>query len=113
MAVSILRRLLIRLLHYVYAIPVSPRVVSSQPRKASWLFDCICSSAFINFLLIFCLEADVFISKHPELTFGGFVFAGVILRPGFIHGTRRVGSMNIPLGAIGGPLELVRTIYFL
>ncbi|CAL5358772.1 unnamed protein product [Camellia sinensis] len=32
---------------------------------------------------------------------------GVILRPGFIHGTRRVGSMKLPLGIIGSPLEMV------
>lgn len=31
----------------------------------------------------------------------------MILRPGFIHGTRQVGSMKIPLGAIGSPLEMV------
>ncbi|KAA3489840.1 catalytic/coenzyme binding protein [Gossypium australe] len=32
---------------------------------------------------------------------------GVILRPGFIHGTRTVGSMKLPLGVIGSPLEMV------
>ncbi|ONK70213.1 uncharacterized protein A4U43_C05F31430 [Asparagus officinalis] len=31
---------------------------------------------------------------------------GVILRPGFIHGTRQVGSMKLPLGVIGSPLEM-------
>ncbi|XP_058187849.1 uncharacterized protein At1g32220, chloroplastic-like [Rhododendron vialii] len=36
-----------------------------------------------------------------------FPYGGVILRPGFIHGTRQVGSMKIPLGAIGSPLETV------
>lgn len=36
-----------------------------------------------------------------------FPYGGVILRPGFIHGTRRVGSMKIPLGVIGSPLEMV------
>lgn len=30
------------------------------------------------------------------------------MRPGFIHGTRRVGSMKLPLGLIGSPLEMVR-----
>lgn len=34
-------------------------------------------------------------------------FSGVILRPGFIHGTRTAGSMKIPLGVIGSPLEMV------
>ena len=32
---------------------------------------------------------------------------GVILRPGFIYGTRGVGRMKIPLGVIGSPLEMV------
>lgn len=36
-----------------------------------------------------------------------FIYGGVILRPGFIHGTRQVGSMKIPLGLIGSPLEMV------
>ncbi|OAY80951.1 Uncharacterized protein, chloroplastic, partial [Ananas comosus] len=35
-----------------------------------------------------------------------FTYGGVILRPGFIHGTRQVGSMKIPLGLIGSPLEM-------
>ncbi|KAL5708407.1 hypothetical protein ACHQM5_019204 [Ranunculus cassubicifolius] len=36
-----------------------------------------------------------------------FPYGGVILRPGFIHGTRQVGSMKIPLGLIGAPMEMV------
>ncbi|OAY64155.1 uncharacterized protein At1g32220, chloroplastic [Ananas comosus] len=36
-----------------------------------------------------------------------FTYGGVILRPGFIHGTRQVGSMKIPLGLIGSPLEMI------
>ncbi|KAJ0041973.1 hypothetical protein Pint_18863 [Pistacia integerrima] len=32
---------------------------------------------------------------------------GVILRPGFIHGTRRVGQMKLPLSVIGAPLEMI------
>lgn len=36
-----------------------------------------------------------------------FTYGGVILRPGFIHGTRQVGSMKIPLGVIGSPLEMI------
>ncbi|KAH9675929.1 NAD(P)-bd dom domain-containing protein [Citrus sinensis] len=32
---------------------------------------------------------------------------GVILRPGFIHGTRQVGSIKLPLSVIGAPLEMV------
>ncbi|KAF8389856.1 hypothetical protein HHK36_024373 [Tetracentron sinense] len=36
-----------------------------------------------------------------------FPYGGVIFRPGFIHGTRRVGSMKLPLGVIGAPLEMI------
>lgn len=36
-----------------------------------------------------------------------FPYGGVILRPGFIHGYRQVGSVKIPLNAIGAPLEMV------
>ncbi|KAJ0042240.1 hypothetical protein Pint_18857 [Pistacia integerrima] len=32
---------------------------------------------------------------------------GVILRAGFIHGTRRVGQMKLPLSVIGAPLEMI------
>ncbi|TXG57841.1 hypothetical protein EZV62_015670 [Acer yangbiense] len=32
---------------------------------------------------------------------------GVILRPGFMHGTRRVGKMKLPLSIIGAPLEMI------
>ncbi|KAH7554350.1 hypothetical protein JRO89_XS12G0173500 [Xanthoceras sorbifolium] len=34
-------------------------------------------------------------------------YGGVILRPGFIHGTRRVGQMKLPLSIIGAPLEMI------
>jgi hypothetical protein len=37
------------------------------------------------------------------------IFSGVILRPGFIYGTRSVGSMKIPLGVIGSPMEMVKS----
>ena len=40
-------------------------------------------------------------------------FSGVILRPGFIYGTRGVGSLNIPLGVIGSPMEMVILCAFL
>lgn len=36
-----------------------------------------------------------------------FQHGGAILRPGFIHGTRRVGSVHLPLSIIGAPLEMV------
>lgn len=36
-----------------------------------------------------------------------FTYGGVILRPGFIYGTRQVRGMKIPLGVIGSPLEMI------
>ncbi|XVF48228.1 hypothetical protein PTKIN_Ptkin03bG0172900 [Pterospermum kingtungense] len=36
-----------------------------------------------------------------------FPYGGVILRPGFIYGTRSVGKMKLPLGVVGSPLEMV------
>lgn len=33
--------------------------------------------------------------------------AGVYLQPGFVHGTRKWGSVNIPLGLVGNPLQRV------
>ncbi|XP_022756303.1 uncharacterized protein At1g32220, chloroplastic-like [Durio zibethinus] len=36
-----------------------------------------------------------------------FPYGGVILRPGFIYGTRSVGRMKLPLGVVGSPLEMV------
>lgn len=36
-----------------------------------------------------------------------FPNGGVVLRPGFIYGTRRVGSMKLPLGVIGSPLDTI------
>jgi uncharacterized protein YbjT (DUF2867 family) len=34
-----------------------------------------------------------------------FPYGGVILRPGFIYGTRRVGGMKLPLEAVGSQME--------
>ena len=36
-----------------------------------------------------------------------FPGSGVALRPGFIYGTRQVGGVGIPLGAIGAPERLL------
>ncbi|CAH1451752.1 unnamed protein product [Lactuca virosa] len=36
-----------------------------------------------------------------------YPYGHVILRPGFIYGNRRVGSMEVPLGVIGSPLEML------
>ncbi|GKE19589.1 NAD(P)-binding domain-containing protein, partial [Tanacetum coccineum] len=36
-----------------------------------------------------------------------YPYGHVILRPGFIYGNRRVGNLELPLGVIGSPLEMV------
>ena len=33
------------------------------------------------------------------------------MRPGFIHGTRRVGSVKIPLGLVGSPMQMVKALH--
>lgn len=42
--------------------------------------------------------------RAEEALASNFPTAGVALRPGFIYGTRQVGGVGIPLGAIGGLL---------
>ncbi|GAQ83450.1 NAD(P)-binding Rossmann-fold superfamily protein [Klebsormidium nitens] len=34
-------------------------------------------------------------------------YGGIIFRPSFIHGNRRVGSLTLPLGLVGSPLEAI------
>ena len=72
------------------------------------------------------VERFVFISAHeyglPEFVLRGyfkgkrkaervlmeeFPATGVALRPGFIYGNRQVGSVQVPLGLVGLPLEKV------
>ncbi|WCJ30459.1 NAD(P)-binding Rossmann-fold superfamily protein [Euphorbia peplus] len=36
-----------------------------------------------------------------------YPYGGVILRPGFIYGTRTVGSLKVPLGVVGSPMEML------
>ncbi|KAM7255516.1 hypothetical protein ACFE04_008414 [Oxalis oulophora] len=36
-----------------------------------------------------------------------FPYGGVVLRPGFIYGSRQVGSMKVPLQVIGSPMEMI------
>ena len=36
-----------------------------------------------------------------------FPYSGVILRPGFIYGNRKIAGVNVPLGMIASPLESV------
>ena len=40
---------------------------------------------------------DALDAEYPE--------GGVYLRPGFIHGTKAVGALTVPLGLVGAPLE--------
>ncbi|CAH9107992.1 unnamed protein product [Cuscuta europaea] len=59
---------------------------------------------FVNYLLQGYYEGKR--AAETELL-TRYTYGGVILRPGFIYGTRRVGSMKLPLGVIGSPLEMV------
>uniref|UniRef100_A0A0E0CLY4 NAD(P)-binding domain-containing protein n=1 Tax=Oryza meridionalis TaxID=40149 RepID=A0A0E0CLY4_9ORYZ len=59
---------------------------------------------FVNYLLQGYYEGKR--ATEAELL-SKFTYGGVILRPGFIHGTRRVGSVKIPLGLVGSPMQMV------
>ncbi|KAK3212136.1 hypothetical protein Dsin_016842 [Dipteronia sinensis] len=59
---------------------------------------------FINYILQGYYEGKR--ATEKELT-TKLPYGGVILRPGFIHGTRRVGKMKLPLSIIGAPLEMI------
>ncbi|KAK3177680.1 hypothetical protein Dsin_032851 [Dipteronia sinensis] len=63
----------------------------------------------VNYVLQGYYEGKVLSSTTIILLLCDFarVLAGVILRPGFIYGTRTVGSMKVPLGIVGSPLEMV------
>ncbi|KAI9153886.1 hypothetical protein LWI28_017980 [Acer negundo] len=59
---------------------------------------------FINYILRGYYEGKRATEKElaTKLPYGG-----VILRPGFMHGTRQVGKMKLPLSIIGAPLEMI------
>ncbi|KAL2346635.1 hypothetical protein Fmac_000635 [Flemingia macrophylla] len=59
----------------------------------------------VNYLLQGYYEGKLMKAAETELRVK-FPYGGVILRPGFIYGTRSVGSLKIPLGVIGSPLEM-------
>ncbi|CAN1816497.1 Uncharacterized protein At1g32220, chloroplastic [Linum perenne] len=52
-----------------------------------------------NYILRGYYEGKVWYNFSP--------LTGIILRPGFIYGTRGVGSLKLPLGVIGSPMEMV------
>ncbi|XP_043807234.1 uncharacterized protein At1g32220, chloroplastic isoform X2 [Manihot esculenta] len=58
----------------------------------------------INYLLRGYYEGKR--STEAELM-KNFPRGGVFLRPGFVHGTRRVGNVKLPLSIVGAPLEMV------
>uniref|UniRef100_A0A0E0K143 NAD(P)-binding domain-containing protein n=1 Tax=Oryza punctata TaxID=4537 RepID=A0A0E0K143_ORYPU len=59
---------------------------------------------FVNYLLQGYYEGKR--ATEAELL-SKFTYGGVILRPGFIHGTRHVGSVKVPLGLVGSPMQMV------
>lgn len=81
-------------------------------RAKEWLGGVVVTAA--GPLIAFCVAEFVltgyFCGKRnaEEVLLDLFPDSGVILRPGFIHGTRMVGSTALPLGLVGEPLEKVR-----
>ncbi|KAK8916259.1 hypothetical protein KSP39_PZI023011 [Platanthera zijinensis] len=59
---------------------------------------------FVNYLLQGYYDGKR--AAEAELL-SNFPYGGVILKPGFIHGTRRVAGVKVPLGIIGSPLEMI------
>eukprot|EP01041_Mallomonas_annulata_P012270 gene12270-25791_t len=45
--------------------------------------------------------------RAEQAVLDAFPFTGTVLRPGFMYGTRQVGSYSIPLGLVGKPLEIL------
>ncbi|KAI0496628.1 hypothetical protein KFK09_022949 [Dendrobium nobile] len=60
-----------------------------------------------DFGLVNYLLRGYYDGKITAVSLINLFFAGVILRPGFIYGTRQVGGLKIPLGVIGSPLEMI------
>lgn len=79
------------------------RVASEQGVKR-FVYISAADFGLVNYLL-----KGYFAGKRSTETelLDKFQHGGAILRPGFIHGTRRVGSVHIPLSIIGAPLEMV------
>lgn len=79
------------------------RVASEQGVKR-FVYISAADFGLVNYLL-----KGYFAGKRSTETelLDKFQHGGAILRPGFIHGTRRVGSVHLPLSVIGAPLEMV------
>ncbi|KAJ3693252.1 hypothetical protein LUZ60_008732 [Juncus effusus] len=75
---------------------------ASQEGVKRFVYISAADFGLVNFLLQGYYEGKR--AAEAELL-SKFTYGGVILRPGFIHGTRQVGSLKIPLGLIGSPLE--------
>lgn len=61
-------------------------------------------------MLNFSHFQNLILAVHSLMNYLFFLLCfliGTVLRPGFIHGTRQVGSIKLPLSLIGAPLEMV------
>lgn len=67
-------------------------------------FGCLCT---VHSVLALDFGARTCDTRKVTLAPGskGTCNAGVALRPGFIHGVRKWGTISIPLSAVGSPLE--------
>lgn len=93
---------------YMYKINGTANINSVKAAKEQgvkrFVFVSAAGFGLVNYLLRGYYEGKRATEKElmTELPHGG-----VILRPGFIHGTRQVGSIKLPLSVIGAPLEMI------
>ncbi|KAI3690265.1 hypothetical protein L2E82_48244 [Cichorium intybus] len=77
---------------------------ASEKGIKRFVYVSVCDYGVVNYMLQGYYEGKR--ATETELL-TRFPYGHVILRPGFIYGTRRVGNMKLPLGIIGSPLEMV------
>ncbi|KAH9675927.1 NAD(P)-bd dom domain-containing protein [Citrus sinensis] len=93
---------------YMYKINGTANINAVKAAKEQgvkrFVFVSAADFGLVNYLLRGYYEGKRATEKElmTELPHGG-----VILRPGFIHGTRQVGSIKLPLSVIGAPLEMM------
>ncbi|KAJ9147420.1 hypothetical protein P3X46_029585 [Hevea brasiliensis] len=93
---------------YMYKINGSANInaikAASEQGVKRFVYISAADFGLINYILRGYYEGKR--STEAELI-NNFPNGGVFLRPGFIHGNRRVGNMKLPLSIIGAPLEMV------
>lgn len=93
---------------YMYKINGSANInaikAASEQGVKRFIYISAADFGLINYLLRGYYEGKR--STEAELM-KNFPRGGVFLRPGFVHGTRRVGNVKLPLSIVGAPLEMV------